>query len=510
MKRRLLIILGVALAAATASTVIFYKLVSGNLTKKPTAGAEQHSVVVAVRDLPRGSQLRPEDFTQVPWEGGPPPGGTYSDANNLGGRLLEQPVRQGEPVLESQLASGKEATAAAVPPGLRAVSVHVEEYAGVTEILQPGDRVDVLVANGPRQPGNPNLHMNTSLQNIEVFASGRPAEGVRTRASPTVTLLVQVDDVEALTLADHAGAVRLVLRNPLDESTLGTPSGVLSDSMGASRAQERANPARRVQSSRKKAVANAAAAQPVRPAHNGKPSVQPAAPAGHIQTGSAPDQAGNHQVLLEVRFASMGDLALKELTSALAQSYTTAPVILSSFPPGWDVEQAVGKLARQQRLQIFAEPRILALDSTEAELTKNSALPLDDTPDLEARRDGALQLDLDRVGIKVSFMPRVTRPGVIRMRVRSEVTVPDPTHTVRLAGMDLSRVSWRSSECELELLDRQSFWIRGLIDRPGAHDLLRQLFPQEPLQHDLNDELVVLVTPRLLQNADPKFSALQR
>jgi hypothetical protein len=49
---------------------------------------------------------------------------------------------------------------------------------------------------------------------------------------------------------------------------------------------------------------------------------------------------------------------------------------------------------------------------------------------------------------------------------------------------------------EIELKDGQSFWIRGLFDRPGAWDVLRRLFPQRPLELDRNDELAIVVTAK--------------
>ena len=61
------------------------------------------------------------------------------------------PVIQNEPILPMKLAS-KEAGAGlppAIPPGLRAVSVRVNEVIGVAGYVLPGTRVDVVATVSP-------------------------------------------------------------------------------------------------------------------------------------------------------------------------------------------------------------------------------------------------------------------------------------------------------------------------------------------------------------------------
>ena len=118
---------------------------------------------------------------------------------------------------------------------MRAVTVHVNEFAGVTQLVQRGDRVDVMVANLPRSPGRPDVRLKTVLQNIEVVATGRePVTREQRNPIPVVTLLVEAKESERLTLADQSGAVRLALRNPLDESVEITGGPIrLSDVMKA-------------------------------------------------------------------------------------------------------------------------------------------------------------------------------------------------------------------------------------------------------------------------------------
>ena len=87
-----------------------------------------------------------------------------------------------------------------------------------------------MVSNGPPSDGNSKLHVKTILQNIEVLATGRePVNDGKRSDRPVATLLVNAEDAEALSIADHAGFVRLALRNPLDGEVHITSGGRLSD-----------------------------------------------------------------------------------------------------------------------------------------------------------------------------------------------------------------------------------------------------------------------------------------
>jgi Flp pilus assembly secretin CpaC len=112
----------------------------------------------------------------------------------------------------------------------------------------------------------------------------------------------------------------------------------------------------------------------------------------------------------------------------------------------------------------------------------------------------------------VGFLPTIAGQRV-RIRVTSEVAVPDPHQTAAGGDCQAPRISMREWSGEIELADGQSFWVRGLIERPGAWDFLRRLFPQRPLQYDRNDELAILVTPKLVsagKNRKPLAAALPR
>lgn len=232
MNRKLLIVVGIGLLGAAASTYLFYHLLSSNLATK-AEGNQELSIVASARDLPRGTKLTINDLTVSPWKGQELPAGSFQDPKALVGQTLRRDLRFSEPVSLSAIVSEDAAwLASAIPPGMRGVTVHVNEFAGVTQHLQVGDRVDVLVADAPLSQGNRDLRLRTMLQNVEVLTTGREREGEEQRNPiAAVTLLVEAEQSEKLNLADQSGSIRLALRNPLDETTETTTGGRLSDLM---------------------------------------------------------------------------------------------------------------------------------------------------------------------------------------------------------------------------------------------------------------------------------------
>ena len=113
-----------------------------------------------------------------------------------------------------------EGLTALIEPGMRAVSVQVNEISGVSGFIQPGTRVDVLFT---RTFSNGDAATTTILQNIKVVAYGRQLDASakldsRDTTRPTVaTLLVTQEEAQKVVLAQQRGRIRLVLRNGLDD-----------------------------------------------------------------------------------------------------------------------------------------------------------------------------------------------------------------------------------------------------------------------------------------------------
>jgi pilus assembly protein CpaB len=149
MRRRLFIAALLALAAGAALAYATYRYVQQAPVQ--TVAAPTQPVVVAAADLAVGTALAPDDVRVVRWPAGAVPAGTFATVQEVVGRGLVAPVVRHEPILAAKLAA-KEAGAGlppVIPPGLRAVSVRVNEVIGVAGYVLPGTRVDVVATASP-------------------------------------------------------------------------------------------------------------------------------------------------------------------------------------------------------------------------------------------------------------------------------------------------------------------------------------------------------------------------
>ncbi len=114
--------------------------------------------------------------------------------------------------------------------------MRVNDVAGVAGFVLPGMKVDVLVTGHP--PNSDGTMTTTCLQNMLVLSAGQtmtPDSRGQTIQAPTVTLLVDPEQAETLTLANSEGRIQLVLRNSSDQSIEKTSGRFVSELYGAAR-----------------------------------------------------------------------------------------------------------------------------------------------------------------------------------------------------------------------------------------------------------------------------------
>ncbi len=234
MDRRFLTVLGVSLVFALVVSAIFYQISAGRGSPAPKAeDTNMKDLVVAVRPLPVGATIKPEDVKVVQVPASQFPKGGISTVEEVIDRPVISNILADEPVHEGRLAARGSGLGLApiIPKGMRAVTIRVNDVAGVAGFVLPGMRVDVLVTGRPPDNDEGTVTM-TVLQNILVLSAGQTiqpdAEG-RAINAPTVTLLVTPEQAETLTLAANEGRVQLVLRNGSDQSIAKTKGKALSE-----------------------------------------------------------------------------------------------------------------------------------------------------------------------------------------------------------------------------------------------------------------------------------------
>jgi pilus assembly protein CpaB len=226
MDRRFLTVLGVSLVFALVVSSVFYQMTarSGSTTK--TDVTNQRDMVVATRPLGVGVMVRSSDVKLTKISTDSFPKGAFTKVEDVLERPVVSNILLDEPILEGRLATRGSGLGLAptIPVGMRAVSVRVNDVAGVAGFVIPGMHVDVLVTGKP--PNGEGDMTSTCLQNIQVLSAGatmQPDARGTAMPAPTVTLLVTPDQAETLTLAGADGKVQLVLRNSSDQAIEKTP-----------------------------------------------------------------------------------------------------------------------------------------------------------------------------------------------------------------------------------------------------------------------------------------------
>jgi Flp pilus assembly protein CpaB len=207
MKKNLVPLLVIAFVVAIISTGIFYGLFVARLRSGSSSPGK--SVVVAARNLDRGTVLQAEDVKLATWGDVPP--GAFTTVSQVAGFTLVAPLLENGPVLQSWIASHTSGAGAGlgIKPGMRAISIHATDSSGIVTLLKPGYKVDVQLVSTQAE-------LRTILQNIEVLAVNAAGDGHG--ASPVITLLVDPEGADMAGLGDSTAHLRLTLRNPLDDS----------------------------------------------------------------------------------------------------------------------------------------------------------------------------------------------------------------------------------------------------------------------------------------------------
>jgi pilus assembly protein CpaB len=225
MNRTRLLMIGVlALALGLIASLYVYRTLQSRAGAGSDAGVD---VIVATDDLQVGARVQEHDIKIIKIPAADLPPGSPRRRSEVLGHGVIVPIAKGEFILPNRLAGENAGSGlpSLIPPGMRAVSVRVNEVVSVAGFVTPGTRVDVLLTGTPGGSGE--QQTTTVLQNVAVLASGHTLERTATGEAQTtavITLLVSPDDAQRLTLASSEGHIQLALRNPLDTRQDEVPS----------------------------------------------------------------------------------------------------------------------------------------------------------------------------------------------------------------------------------------------------------------------------------------------
>jgi pilus assembly protein CpaC len=181
------------------------------------------------------------------------------------------------------------------------------------------------------------------------------------------------------------------------------------------------------------------------------------------------------------------------------------------FRPDLNLGVTIRDLQQRNILQILAEPNLLAASGEPARFLAGGELPYPVVSGVAGATTVSVQFK--PFGVKLEFTGTIQSDNTIRLKVFPEVSSLDYTNAVTVSGFVLPAIATRHAETVVELQDGQSFGIAGLLDQrttaqfakvPGIGDvpILGQLFRSRSV-NTLNSELLVIVTPTIVDSAGP-------
>jgi len=188
---------------------------------------ELRTVLVATKEININQALSQENVRVEQWPRRQIPQGSLAQLPDIEGKFARIRLYAGEPILSAKVMNWDDASSSLkVPKGFRAVSVRVTMDQSVSSLIEPGDKVDVIVVV-KRSPESPAMS-KTILKSVQVFAvnteMGKSPDKDKTLEDVrTVSLLLDPEGAERLAMGQELGIVRLTLRSPDDPLVDETP-----------------------------------------------------------------------------------------------------------------------------------------------------------------------------------------------------------------------------------------------------------------------------------------------
>ena len=256
-KKKLILLMG-ALVIAIGTALAARSLFVG--ASAPKAEAAQQvpkgpKVLVAQRALPVGTIITADSVSFQDWPKEMVQDAYFLDGeanmSKLLGTVVRFPITAGEPLTQGALVAPGDRgfLAAALGPGMRAITIPVSAKTGVGGFIFPGDRVDLMLTQTVKgdDGGQALKTSETILRNLRVLATDTSTESSQVdgktvvRAFRTVTFEVTPRLAEKITVAQTLGSLSLVLRSIAENQAAldrAIASGKVKVPAGASKEEE--------------------------------------------------------------------------------------------------------------------------------------------------------------------------------------------------------------------------------------------------------------------------------
>jgi len=250
------------------------------------------------------------------------------------------------------------------------------------------------------------------------------------------------------------------------------------------------------------------------------------------------------EILLEVKFAEVDKTALQELGINIlslpgaknvgvisTQQFSPPQLVAPSqgvnsglgvsnllniflFRPDINLAATIQALQQNNVLEILAEPNLLTASGKDASFLAGGEFPFPIVQGTTGGGFAGITIQFKEFGVRLNFTPTLLPSGLIHLHVKPEVSALDFTNALNVSGFLIPALSTRRVESEMDLRDGQSFAIAGLVDNRDTEQLskipfigdvpvLGKLFTSRSI-NKTKDELLVMVTPRVVQPIQPQ------
>ncbi|RDV03906.1 Flp pilus assembly protein CpaB [Undibacter mobilis] len=236
MRASTFVMVGFALVFGVIAVFIAQVWLANQANRQVEAVAPQapaRTVVVAKQPLRYGAELTAAMLEELPWPSEAAPVGAFAKIGDVlkgGRRIVLSAIEAHEPVLGVKITGpGERATLSAlVKPGMKAVTIRVNDVEGVGGFVLPGEYVDIVLT---RSIDKGQATTEIVLQNRRVLAVDQSADERATKAAVAKSVTLEVDTVEAqkVWLASTVGNLSLLLRKAGETAQVRTRKITLND-----------------------------------------------------------------------------------------------------------------------------------------------------------------------------------------------------------------------------------------------------------------------------------------
>ncbi len=193
-------------------------------------------------------------------------------------------------------------------------------------------------------------------------------------------------------------------------------------------------------------------------------------------------------------------------TSGTATATISQDLNLFAFYPGINLGATIEAMEQKGIVETLAEPNILAQNGKQASFLAGGEYPF---PMVQGGTGtGGITIMFKEYGVRLNFIPTITPRGTIHLQVAPEVSALDFADAITVSGYSEPALTVRRVKTEIELADRQSFAIGGLLNNTvnetfekipflGDIPILGKFF-QSMSRTKSNTELIVIVTPEIV------------